>query len=169
MISPTERFVPRPLGEALFKREWDENTAPMLSVLLPGTRAGGTTACRFDHPDQHSNGPMSSLSMRMHSLGLQPEMNGPNNWMIESKSRATVPQQGELACGREMPAMEKENATDSLIKSVRLATLAVVNGQRTVHHWNVGPLKVSLPSVEWQLQCPECTAQDCAAGQPGGV
>ena len=35
------------LGEALFKREWDENTAPMLSVLLPGTRAGGTTACQI--------------------------------------------------------------------------------------------------------------------------
>ena len=84
MISPTEPFVPRPLGEALFKREWDENTAPMLSVLLPGTRAGGTTACRFDHPDQHSNGPMSSLRMRMHSLGIQSEQNGPNNSMIES-------------------------------------------------------------------------------------
>ena len=38
------------LGETLFKREWAENTAPMLSVF-PGTRAGGTTACRFDHPD----------------------------------------------------------------------------------------------------------------------
>ena len=67
------------LAETLYKREGNENTVPMMSVLLPGTRSGGTTACRFDHPDQHSNGPMSSLRMRMHSLGIQTEVNGPNN------------------------------------------------------------------------------------------
>ena len=72
------------LAEAMFKREWDENTAPMLSVLLPGTRAGGIPACRFDHPDQFSNGPRSSLRMRMSSLGISPEQNGPNAWMMET-------------------------------------------------------------------------------------
>ena len=49
------------LAETLYKREWNENTAPMMSVLLPGTRSGGTTACRFDHPDQRSNGLMLRL------------------------------------------------------------------------------------------------------------
>ena len=47
------------LADTLYKREWNEDTAPFLSVLLPGTRSGGTTARRFDHPDQRSNGPMS--------------------------------------------------------------------------------------------------------------
>eukprot|EP00439_Symbiodinium_sp_Y106_P003422 s10927_g1.t1 len=69
------------LAETLYKREWNENTAPMMSVLLPGTRSGGTTACRFDHPDQHSNGPMSSLRMRMHSLGIQTEATAMRRWV----------------------------------------------------------------------------------------
>ena len=72
------------LADAMYRREWDETTAPMLSILLPGSRAGGWTACRFGHPDQHSNGPMSSLRMRMSSLRINTEQNGPNNWMIET-------------------------------------------------------------------------------------
>ena len=47
-------------GQTLSIRENGmRTTAPFLSVLLPGTRSGGTTARRFDHPDQRSNGPMS--------------------------------------------------------------------------------------------------------------
>ena len=68
----------------MYRREWDESTAPMLAMLLPGTRAGGLAACRFDHPDQRSNAIMSSLRMRMSSLGINTERNGPNNWMIET-------------------------------------------------------------------------------------
>ena len=48
------------LAEAVFKREWSEE-CPILSLLMPGTRSGGLSGCRFDHPDERSNGPMSSL------------------------------------------------------------------------------------------------------------
>ena len=56
----------------------------MLSILLPETHAGGLTACRFGHPDQHTNGPMSCLRMQMSSLGINPEQNAPNSWMVET-------------------------------------------------------------------------------------
>ena len=39
---------------------------------------------RFDHPDQHSNGPASSLRMRMSSIGINAEQNDPDEWVIES-------------------------------------------------------------------------------------
>ena len=109
------------LAETLYKREWDERLAPMLSVLLPGTRSGGTTACRFDHPDQHSNGPMSSLRMRMHSLGIQTEINGPNNWMIETswtqmtKAERLFLTKGNWHVEWRSAHWAKENATDALV------------------------------------------------------
>ena len=109
------------LAETLYKSEWDENTAPMMSVLLPGTRSGGTTACRFDHPDQHSNGPMSSLRMRMHSLGTQTEINGPNNWMIETswtqmtKAERLFLTKGNWHVEWRSADWAKENATDALV------------------------------------------------------
>ena len=109
------------LAETLYKREWNENTAPMMSVLLPGTRSGGTTACRFDHPDQHSNGPMSSLRMRMHSLGIQTEVNGPNNWMIETswtqmtKAERLFLTKGNWHVEWRSAHWAKENATDALV------------------------------------------------------
>ena len=52
------------LAEAVYKREWSEE-CPIISVLLPGTRSGGMSGCRFDHPDEHSNGPMSSLRLEV--------------------------------------------------------------------------------------------------------
>ena len=40
MISPTEMLHAQiNLGETLFKREWDENTAPMLSVFVENAPA----------------------------------------------------------------------------------------------------------------------------------
>ncbi|CAE7247920.1 yqkD [Symbiodinium sp. CCMP2592] len=118
---------------ALFKREWDENTAPMLSVLLPGTRRGGTTACRFYYSDQHWNGPLNELFMNMHSLGSQPEMNGPNNWMVESTwTGMTKAGRLQLECGMEMPGMGERECHRFLDECVRLAMLAVVtNGLYT--------------------------------------
>ena len=109
------------LAETLYKREWNENTAPMMSVLLPGTQSGGTTACGFDHPDQHSNGPMSSLRMRMHSLGIQTEVNGPNNWMIETswtqmtKAERLFLTKGNWHVEWRSAHWAKENATDALV------------------------------------------------------
>ena len=32
------------LAETLYRREWDEVTAPLLSILLPGISAGGMSA-----------------------------------------------------------------------------------------------------------------------------
>eukprot|EP00439_Symbiodinium_sp_Y106_P035889 s7757_g4.t1 len=81
----------------------------MMSVLLPGTRSGGTTACRFDHPDQHSNGPMSSLRMRM------------NNWMIETswtqmtKAERLFLTKGNWHVEWRSAHWAKENATDALV------------------------------------------------------
>ncbi|CAE7354299.1 Spag1 [Symbiodinium sp. KB8] len=70
--------------EALYRREWNETTGPLLSVLLPDTRAEGLTACRFGHPDLRCNGPASSLRTRMSSLAINAELNGQNNLLIES-------------------------------------------------------------------------------------
>ena len=118
------------LAETLYKREWNENTAPMMSVLLPGTRSGRTTSCRFDHPDQHSNGPMSSLRMRMHSLGIQTEINGPNNWMLETGT--TVPYKRELACRMAIRSLGKGECDRCPCECVRLAVSANATGNEIV-------------------------------------
>ena len=39
---------------------------------------------RFDRPDEHSNGPMSSLRLRMNSLGIRTVSNGINECMMET-------------------------------------------------------------------------------------
>ena len=71
------------LAEAVFKREWSEE-CPILSLLMPGTRSGGLSGCRFDHPDERSNGPMSSLRLRMNSLAIGPVTNRPDECMMET-------------------------------------------------------------------------------------
>ena len=60
------------LAEAVYRREWNDEWAPILSLLIPGTRSGGLSGCRFEHPDEHSNGPMSSL--RFHLASMWPRM-----------------------------------------------------------------------------------------------
>ena len=71
------------LAEAVFKREWSEE-CPILSLLIPGTRSGGLSGCRFDHPDEKSNGPMSSLRLRMNSLEIGPVTNRVDECMMET-------------------------------------------------------------------------------------
>ena len=71
------------LAEAVFKREWSEE-CPILSLLMPGTRSGGLSGCRFDHPDERSNGPMSSLRLRMNSLDIGPVTNRVDECMMET-------------------------------------------------------------------------------------
>ena len=71
------------LAEAVFKREWGEE-CPILSLLMPGTRSGGLSGCRFDHPDERSNGPMSSLRLRMNSLEIGPVTNRVDECMMET-------------------------------------------------------------------------------------
>ena len=146
------------LGEALFKRESDENTTPMLSVLLSGTRAGGTTACRLDHPDQHLNGPMSSLRMRMLSLGIQPEMSGPNNLMIASgwtgktKAERLFLSKGNWHVEWKCPPWAKENATDSLVNVYDwlCLPLSMANGLYTVPlNGSFNALSALRKTVQW--------------------
>ena len=72
------------LAEAVYRREWNDEWAPILSLWIPGTRSGGLSGCRFEHPDEHSNGPMSSLRLRMNSLGINVVQNGPNMCMMET-------------------------------------------------------------------------------------
>ena len=72
------------LAEAVHCREWNDEWAPILSLLIPGTRSGGLSGCRFEHPDEHSNGPISSLRLRMNSLGINMVQNGPNECMVET-------------------------------------------------------------------------------------
>ena len=72
------------LAEAIFRREWNEDWAPIVSCVLPGTRSGGLSGCRFEHPDEHSNGPMSSLRLRTNSLAIEVPANGPNDCMVET-------------------------------------------------------------------------------------
>ena len=76
------------LAEAVYRREWNDEWAPILSLLIPGTRSGGLSGCRFEHPDEHSNGPMSSLRLRMNSLGINvvqnewPERVHAGDWLV---------------------------------------------------------------------------------------
>ena len=49
------------LVEAVYRREWNDDWAPILSILIPGTRSGGLSGYKFELPDEHSSGPMSSL------------------------------------------------------------------------------------------------------------
>ena len=67
------------LAEAVYRRECSDEWAPILSLSIPGTRSGGLSGCRFEHPDEHWNGPMSSLRLRMHSLGINTVQNGRNS------------------------------------------------------------------------------------------
>ena len=161
------------LAETLYKREWNEGTAPMMSVLLPGTRSGGTTACRFDHPDQHSNGPMSSLRMRMHSLGIQTEINGPNYWMVETswtqmtKAERLFLTKGNWACRMAIRSLGKGECDRCPCECVRLAVSPNAVGNEIVQQWHSGFVEVPMPPAEWQLQCPQCIEKDCTMGEPG--
>ena len=37
------------LAEAVLRREWNEEWARLLSCVIPGTRSGGLSGCRFEH------------------------------------------------------------------------------------------------------------------------
>ncbi|OLP91180.1 hypothetical protein AK812_SmicGene27141 [Symbiodinium microadriaticum] len=46
--------------QAVYRRERSEDTAPLLSVMLPNTKSGGLSWRWFEHPDEHSHDPMRS-------------------------------------------------------------------------------------------------------------
>ena len=59
------------LAEAVFKREWSEECPHSFTADAWNTK-WRVSGCRFDHPDERSNGPMSSLRLRMNSLDIGP-------------------------------------------------------------------------------------------------
>eukprot|EP00439_Symbiodinium_sp_Y106_P078922 s4734_g17.t1 len=109
------------LAEAVYRREWNDEWAPILSLLVPGTRSGGLSGCRFEHPDEHSNGPMSSLRLRMNSLGINVVQNGPNECMIEtawycmSKAERMFLEKGHWHVEWKLTANAKENVVHDLV------------------------------------------------------
>ena len=109
------------LAEAVYRREWNDEWAPILSLLIPGTRSGGLSGCRFEHPDEHSNGPMSSLRLRMNSLGINVVQNGPNECMVEtawytmSKAERMFLEKGHWHIEWKLTANAKENVVHDLV------------------------------------------------------
>ena len=109
------------LAEAVYGREWNDEWAPILSLLIPGTRSGGLSGCRFEHPDEHSNGPMSSLRLRMNSLGINVVQNGPSECMIEtawycmSKAERLFLEKGHWHIEWKLTAIAKENVVHDLV------------------------------------------------------
>ncbi|CAE7207760.1 unnamed protein product [Symbiodinium sp. CCMP2592] len=77
------------LIEAVFRREWNDDWAAILSLLIFGTRSGGLSGCRFNLSTRMRTpmaqfGPMSSLRLRMNSLGITPVQKCPNECMVET-------------------------------------------------------------------------------------
>ena len=109
------------LCEAVYRREWNEDWAPLLSFVIPGTRSGGMSGCRFEHPDEHSNGPMSSLRLRMNSLGIDTVQNGPNECMVETtwyemtRAERMFLTKGNWHIEWKHMAIAKENLTHDLV------------------------------------------------------
>ena len=106
-------------SEAVYRREWNDERAPTLSLLVPGTRRGGLSGCRFEHPEKHSNGP-TSLRLRMNSLGINVVQNGPNECMIEtarycmSKAERMFLEKGHWHIEWKLTANAKENVVHDL-------------------------------------------------------
>ncbi|CAE7728433.1 GIP [Symbiodinium sp. CCMP2592] len=77
--------------------------------------------CRFEHPDEHSNGPMSSLLLRMNSLGIATVQNGPNECMVETawyamtKTERMFLTKGNWRIEWKLLPSAFENATDELV------------------------------------------------------
>ncbi|OLP93534.1 hypothetical protein AK812_SmicGene24556 [Symbiodinium microadriaticum] len=97
----------------------------------------GLAACRFDHPDQRSNAIMSSLRMRMSSLGINTERNGPNNWMIET-GWVTMTKAERLFLTKENWHVER----------------------RFLHY------AFPCHQLIWLVQCSVVTVEDCAGNAP---
>ncbi|OLQ04031.1 hypothetical protein AK812_SmicGene12941 [Symbiodinium microadriaticum] len=91
------------LAEAVYRREWGEDAAPLLSLRIPGREV-----CRFEHPDEdeNANGPMSSLRMPMSSPGIAPAQNDPiaKWWRLPD-----APHEAELAQPMEIKAVQWAN------------------------------------------------------------
>ena len=100
----------------------------------------------------------------MHSLGIQFATHGPNDWMIET-SWTQMANAERLFLTKGTPHWAKENATNALVNVYDwLSPDADCN--EAVHQWSGGFVEVSLPPAEWQLQCFECSAEDCPMGEP---
>ena len=134
------------LAEAVYRREWNDEWAPILSLLIPETRSGGLSGCRFEHPDEHSNGPMSSLRLRMNSLGINVVQNGPNMCMVETAWYAMTEaermflEKGHWHIGRKLTANAKENVVHDLVNVYDWIMLPASVGEKFFRN---GPIELS--------------------------
>lgn len=103
------------LAEAVYRREWNEDWAPLLSCVIPGTRSGGLAGCRFEHPDEHSNGPMSSLRLRMnlHPTEWPKRLHGGDRLVCNDQSGENVLHKGGTgtSSGRTSPMPRRMSRT----------------------------------------------------------
>ena len=95
------------LAEAVYRREWNDEWSPPCPCSFRARGGEDCSGCRFEHPDERSNGPMSSQRLRMHSLGICTVQNGPSECMLEtgwccmSRARENVSRTRRLASGME--------------------------------------------------------------------
>ena len=124
------------LVEAVYKREWSEE-CPIISLHLPGTRSGGLSGCRFEHPDEHSNGPMSSLRLRMNSLKIRSTVSNNVNqsmletgWFAMTKSERMFLTKGTWEIEWHMNANDYDNVVHDLVNVYDWLLLPSSIGQR---------------------------------------
>ena len=154
------------LAEAVYRREWNEDWAPLMSCVIPGTRSGGLAGCRFEHPDEHSNGPMSSLRLRMNSLAIDTVQSGPNDCMVETawyamtKAERMFFTKGNWHIEWKYSPSAKENVTHDLVNVYEWVMLPASVGEKCYQNG-------AIDLAEWELQCLVGNAKDCAMVLPG--
>ena len=147
------------LAEAVYRREWNDEWAPILSLLIPGTRSGGLSGCRFEHPDEHSNGPMSSLRLRMNSLGINVVQNGPNECMVETawyamtKAERMFLTKGHWHIEWKLSSIAKENVVHDLVNVYDWVMLPSSVGEKLFRN---GTIELS------QFPCHQLNGSFCA-------
>ena len=147
------------LAEAVYRREWNDEWAPILSLLIPATRSGGLSGCRFEHPDEHSNGPMSSLRLRMNSLGINVVQNGPNECMVEtawyamSKAERMFLEKGHWRIEWKLTANAKENVVRDLANVYDWIMLPASVGEKFFRN---GTIEL------WKFPCHQLNGSFCA-------
>ena len=153
----------------MYRREWNDEWAPILSLLIPGTRSGGLSGCRFEHPDEHSNGPISSLRLRMNSLGINMVQNGPSECMVETAwyGMTKVERIGHSFIEWKLTANAKENVVHDLVIVYDWIMLPASVGEKFFRNGTIDLSKFPYYQLNWQLLCTVSNTQDCAMALPG--
>ncbi|CAE7362841.1 unnamed protein product, partial [Symbiodinium sp. CCMP2456] len=143
------------LAEAVYKRERSEE-CPIISLHLPGTRSGGLSGCRFEHPDEHSNGPMSSLRLRMNSLQIRSTVtNNVNQCMLETgwfamtKAERMFLTKGTWEIKWHMDPTDYDNLVHDLVHVYDWILQPSSVGQR---YFETGEIDLGRKTVQWFCQ-----------------